>query len=620
MPHLSASASYPKLKKLSLYGKRIQCWVFSFEIPDTLLDNAAKDCIEKTKIEKKAIDNLFDDNFHMKVENDDLTNYFECETAAKGILQEDGKFNRDALLRDIVNFFLPTMKKKGNLNEIGTKILDECIDTTGENLTKRIVNTHNCLVFSLEIPDALLDDLAKDCIEKTKIERKAIDNLLDENFRMKVDNDDLKEYFECETAAKGILQEDGKYNRDVLQRDIVNYLLPLMKKKGNLNEIGTKIMDECINTTGENLTKRIVNTHNCLVFSAGLPEALLDKATNECMEKTKIEKKDLQNILDKDFYMKIPDSSLNDFFECMVVAKGIFKEDGQINREQLHRDIVNVLLPIVDIKENMNEIANKILDECANVTAESKVFSSEIPDKLFDNAAKICMEKTKVDKKVIDNVFDENFRMKVENDDLKEYFECEAAAKGTIQEDGKYNRDALHRDIVNFLLPMMKKKGNLNEIGTKIMDECINTTGETLIKRIVNTHNCLVFCNKVPDPLHYDQATLECIEKTKTEKKDIPISLNKDDHINASDSKLNEFYECVATAKGLFKQDGQINRDNMHHAIVNVFLPVMNIKENVNEIGNKILDDCANITSDNMVTRVGLLHNCFVDAAGKYQK
>ncbi|KAF5307486.1 hypothetical protein FQR65_LT06841 [Abscondita terminalis] len=391
----------------------------------------------------------------------------------------------------------------------------------------------------------ILDRKTLDCAAKLNFDKHLIDNNFDDNFRLPKGHADVNQYMQCIFKSYGVINDDGTVVIDNMYQAVANVLLPMIDKRRDRNDIAIKICDECVNTIGDNVDDRIINVHNCLVgticirlkylinivgrkyvilnllqchackepqttellqmiadniiestvFSIEVPETIFDKDVYDCMEKSKTEKKDILNMFDKNFYLNVPDCldcNLNNFYKCIATAKDLLNEDGTINRESMQRDVINVLLPIMDINENQNEIANKMVDDCVKVNDDNvMVFSFEIPDTFFDDATKDCFEKAKIEKKTIENLFDENFHMNVENDDLNEYFECESKVKGIFQEDGKFNRDALHRDVVNFFLPMMKKEGNLKEISTKILDECINTTGENLTKRIVNIHNCL---------------------------------------------------------------------------------------------------------------------------------
>ncbi|KAF5307487.1 hypothetical protein FQR65_LT06842 [Abscondita terminalis] len=223
-----------------------------------------------------------------------------------------------------------------------------------------------------------------------------------------------------------------------------------------------------------------------------IPDELYDKHALQCLEKTKIDKKDVENMLDEDLHISVKTEHVRKFFECMTESKIAIKEDGQINRDVMYRDTVNVLLPMMKIKGDLNEIANKILDECMSVTGDDQVFSIEVPDKLIDNPTSECMKKANLEKKDIEKLFDENFHMSSNNANLKEFFECSLNAKGGLTEDGQVVRDVLYNDVINILLPMINKKGDLNEIANKMVDECINVTDDDFVKRFVDMHNCLV--------------------------------------------------------------------------------------------------------------------------------
>ncbi|KAK4883741.1 hypothetical protein RN001_000012 [Aquatica leii] len=96
------------------------------------------------------------------------------------------------------------------------------------------------------------------------------------------------------------------------------------------------------------------------VFSFDLPEKVY---TKECMEKLNINKEDVRNMVDKDFFFARGDPQTNEFVECSAISRNFISESGEMNRDILYHDLLDVVLPLFN-KTTDSEIANKIVDEC----------------------------------------------------------------------------------------------------------------------------------------------------------------------------------------------------------------------------------------------------------------
>ncbi|KAF5306698.1 hypothetical protein FQR65_LT07253 [Abscondita terminalis] len=123
-------------------------------------------------------------------------------------------------------------------------------------------------VLSIEVPDHLFDEHILECASKLNVDKRLINQNLDESFHLPKGNDKLNQYIECIMKSHGMLLEDGTIVRDILDKDTANILLTVMNKNGDKNEIAKKIGDECINTAGNDLHDRLINLHNCLVDNA----------------------------------------------------------------------------------------------------------------------------------------------------------------------------------------------------------------------------------------------------------------------------------------------------------------------------------------------------------------
>ncbi|KAF5271073.1 hypothetical protein FQR65_LT00492 [Abscondita terminalis] len=235
--------------------------VSSFKLP---IDNTTLTCLERGNVTKEDVESVFDENFYMTIKDVDLTKFFECIIEAKKAIDENGKISREALFSDVFNILLPMYNKKGD-RDIANKITDECVNITDDILMNRMMKLHNCLVDAVlthKLPD---DKSIFLCLEKGNVTIEDVENSFDENFHMITTDVDFTKFLECLIEVKNGMDESGKISRDSLRNDVLNVLLPMYDKKGDLNEIASKVTDECVNIEDDVLTKRIMKLHNCLV-------------------------------------------------------------------------------------------------------------------------------------------------------------------------------------------------------------------------------------------------------------------------------------------------------------------------------------------------------------------
>ncbi|KAK4883745.1 hypothetical protein RN001_000016 [Aquatica leii] len=131
----------------TFYCVLLICFVqtICLEIPDELLDKDILECMEKAKIDKKLVQKITDENFHVGKGNSQFNEYFECVATSRHMVTETGEFNREVLHNDVINILLPIINKKDK-NEVAYKIVDECMDIKNDNLGHRMIELHNCLV------------------------------------------------------------------------------------------------------------------------------------------------------------------------------------------------------------------------------------------------------------------------------------------------------------------------------------------------------------------------------------------------------------------------------------------------------------------------------------------
>ncbi|KAK4883751.1 hypothetical protein RN001_000022 [Aquatica leii] len=213
--------------------------VFSLEIPDTLFDKEALECLEKLKLEKSFIQESVDEKLRVHKDDKNMYAFLECVAKAKTVVQEDGTLNNARVHDQIMNVLIPLLNKSGDKHEMATK------------------------VFSVEIPDNLFDKDSLECLKNLKLEKSFIEKSIDEKFHVHTDNKNMNAYLECVGKAKNVVQEDGTLNHARVHDLILHVLIPLSNKSGDKHDMATKVTDECIHTIGDTYGEQMANLHNC---------------------------------------------------------------------------------------------------------------------------------------------------------------------------------------------------------------------------------------------------------------------------------------------------------------------------------------------------------------------
>ncbi|KAK4883740.1 hypothetical protein RN001_000011 [Aquatica leii] len=99
------------------------------------------------------------------------------------------------------------------------------------------------------------------------------------------------------------------------------------------------------------------------VFPHDFPDEVFTKEYLECMKKLELNKQDVNNMMDKDFFIAKGNSKTNEYIECCAMSKKLIGDSGEINRDVLYHDVFNIVLPLLK-KTKDSEVANKIIDEC----------------------------------------------------------------------------------------------------------------------------------------------------------------------------------------------------------------------------------------------------------------
>ncbi|KAK4883743.1 hypothetical protein RN001_000014 [Aquatica leii] len=84
-----------------------------------------------------------------------------------------------------------------------------------------------------EIPDEVFDKHTLECMEKVKVDKTFIKDMLDEDFHVTKSHPKLIEQLECVAKSKSVINENGEFKRDVMYNEIFNNLLPFANKTEN---------------------------------------------------------------------------------------------------------------------------------------------------------------------------------------------------------------------------------------------------------------------------------------------------------------------------------------------------------------------------------------------------
>ncbi|KAB0793812.1 hypothetical protein PPYR_13432 [Photinus pyralis] len=124
------------------------------------------------------------------------------------------------------------------------------------------------LVKTIEIPDALIDEVAAACMKEKNFDKAKLSEMFDDEFHMKYPHDVTSKFMDCALGKVDFFQEDGAFNREVLTKDLAKALPNFLSDKiddKKAAELANEIYHDCSVPKGESAVEKVANFHNCMI-------------------------------------------------------------------------------------------------------------------------------------------------------------------------------------------------------------------------------------------------------------------------------------------------------------------------------------------------------------------
>ncbi|KAF5296007.1 hypothetical protein FQA39_LY19311 [Lamprigera yunnana] len=119
--------------------------VLSYDVSLNDLDKKVQECMQRLKLDLNVLISHFDEKLYLPEHNSEVNTFFEKSTECENYFEDDGKFIKHLLERDIKASYLPVLKRQ-DLAESVPNIAEKCVDIKDENMGVRISKLHNCIV------------------------------------------------------------------------------------------------------------------------------------------------------------------------------------------------------------------------------------------------------------------------------------------------------------------------------------------------------------------------------------------------------------------------------------------------------------------------------------------
>ncbi|KAF5299403.1 hypothetical protein FQA39_LY11549 [Lamprigera yunnana] len=119
--------------------------VLSYDFPLDVLDKKSLECLQRLKLDINVLISHFDEKLYLPEDNSEVNTFFEKTTECENYFEDDGKFIKHLLERDIKASYLPVLKRQ-DLAESVPNIAEKCIHIKDENIGVRLSKAHNCVV------------------------------------------------------------------------------------------------------------------------------------------------------------------------------------------------------------------------------------------------------------------------------------------------------------------------------------------------------------------------------------------------------------------------------------------------------------------------------------------
>ncbi|KAB0793814.1 hypothetical protein PPYR_13434 [Photinus pyralis] len=120
-------------------------------------------------------------------------------------------------------------------------------------------------VLSVRYPEELIEDYIRECLEELKLENEVLDVYFDDIFRVVNLDDRGDKLVGCLVKRCNYYRSDGKYNKEVMIKDIVKWMKFLVKREvENYEALAEKLHGNCGNMNGKDRVEKLINWNNCL--------------------------------------------------------------------------------------------------------------------------------------------------------------------------------------------------------------------------------------------------------------------------------------------------------------------------------------------------------------------
>ncbi|XP_031354716.1 uncharacterized protein LOC116179140 [Photinus pyralis] len=119
-------------------------------------------------------------------------------------------------------------------------------------------------VTSSEFPDELIEDYMRECMDELKLDKSVLSKMFDEKFRMVHVDEDGKKLLECGIKKGDLISADGKMNKIMLMKDIINTIRLL--GKGDSEKMAEEVYKKCDEgNADDDHIERIRHWSNCVL-------------------------------------------------------------------------------------------------------------------------------------------------------------------------------------------------------------------------------------------------------------------------------------------------------------------------------------------------------------------
>ncbi|KAK5641155.1 hypothetical protein RI129_009702 [Pyrocoelia pectoralis] len=121
--------------------------LFSFEVPDELIDTKTQECLSELNFDKKIVSKYVDEKLRIINLDEDGIKLMKCSIKKGNYYTPDGEFNREAIIEELaktIHYYVHhEMKDKV---AVATQLYDKCNTRNGKDQVEELTNLNNCIV------------------------------------------------------------------------------------------------------------------------------------------------------------------------------------------------------------------------------------------------------------------------------------------------------------------------------------------------------------------------------------------------------------------------------------------------------------------------------------------